>query len=176
MWTYLSRVRPRSAGPKLALFGGIVDRSSTPKLGFEGRHVPLRSCRGLVEFQSPSAAHGLRRDAGLVMKTAFLAPHAPRPCLPVWPCLGHACPRVLPVTTLHDDGLLGRAARRFVKKEKKEKDRRWFVPGCLRSSFGQIKTEAVFGPRSTEAGDRRVYRGRTLVRSLLGIKVLYQDI
>jgi len=100
------RVRPRSAGPKLALFGGIVDRSSTPKLGFEGRHVPLRSCRGLVEVQSPSAAHGLRRDAGLVMKTAFLAPHAPRPCLPVWPCLGHACPRVLPVTTLHDDGLL----------------------------------------------------------------------
>ena len=113
-----NRVRPRSAGPKLALFGGIVDRSSTPKLGFEGRHVPLRSCRGLVEFQSPSAAHGLRRDAGLVMKTAFLAPHAPRPCLPVWPCLGHACPRVLPVTTLHDDGLLGRAARRFVKKKR----------------------------------------------------------
>ena len=115
-WSKTTRVRPRSAGPKLALFGGIVDRSSTPKLGFEGRHVPLRSCRGLVEFQSPSAAHGLRRDAGLVMKTAFLAPHAPRPCLPVWPCLGHACPRVLPVTTLHDDGLLGRAARRFVKK------------------------------------------------------------
>ena len=167
LWSLLQfwkqpRVRPRSAGPKLALFGGIVDRSSTPKLGFEGRHVPLRSCRGLVEFQSPSAAHGLRRDAGLVMKTAFLAPHAPRPCLPVWPCLGHACPRVLPVTTLHDDGLLGRAARRLVKKEKKKKGRRWFVPGCLRSSFGQIKTEAVFGPRSTEAGDRRVYRGRTL--------------
>ena len=105
---FFCRVRPRSAGPKLALFGGIVDRSSTLKLGFEGRHVPLRSCQGLVEFQSRSAAYGLRRDAGLVMKTAFLAPHAPRPCLPVWPCLGHACPRVLPVTTLHDDGLLGR--------------------------------------------------------------------
>ena len=57
-------VRPRSPGPKLASFGGVVDRSSTPKLGFEGRHVPLRSCRGLMEFQSPSAAHGLRRDAG----------------------------------------------------------------------------------------------------------------
>ena len=125
-----------------------MDRSSTPKLGFEGRHVPLRSCRGLVEFQSPSAAHGLRRDAGLVMKTAFLAPHAPRPCLPVWPCLGNACPRVLPVTTLHDDGLLGRAARRFVKKEKRKKTE----DGLYQAVFGRAsvklrpKLSSVHGP------------------------------
>ena len=127
------------------------------------RALCLARARVMKHVAAPRLGALLQRDAGLVMKTAFLAPHAPRPCLPVWPCLGHACPRVLPVTTLHDDGLLGRAARRFVKKEKNKKDRRWFVPGCLRSSFGQIKTEAVFGPRSTEAGDRRVYRGRTLM-------------
>jgi hypothetical protein len=84
------------------------------------RALCLAGARVMKHVAAPRLGALLQRDAGLVMKTAFLSPHAPRPCLPVWPCPGHAWPRVLPFTTLHDDGLLGRADRRFVKKEKKK--------------------------------------------------------
>ena len=122
------------------------------------RALCLAGARVMKDIAAPRLGALLQQDVGLIRKTAIIPPHAPRPCLPVWPCLGHAWPRVLPVTTLHGDGLLGRAARRFVKNKKKEKRPKMVCTSYLRSSFGVKTPEALFGARSTEAWDRRVYR------------------
>ena len=124
------------------------------------RALCLAGARVMKHVAAPRLGALLQQDVGLIRKTAIIPPHAPRPCLPVWPCLGHAWPRVLPVTTLHGDGLLGRAARRFVKNKKKRP--KMVCTSYLRSSFGVKTPEALFGARSTEAWDRRVYRSRTL--------------
>ena len=65
----------------------------------------LAGSQVMKHVAAPRLGALLQFDVGLVTKTATLSPHAPRPCLPVCPCPGKVWPRVLPFTTLHDDGL-----------------------------------------------------------------------
>ena len=56
---------------------------------------------GLVWHPSPKACGMLYGTAGLVIETAFLSPHAPRPCLPVWPRQALSGPCVAPRPPFH---------------------------------------------------------------------------
>ena len=82
-------------------------------------YLYLAVAQVMKHVAAPHLGALLQRDVGLVTKTAILSPHAPRPCLLVEPCLGNVWPRVLPFTTMHDDGLLGGLP--WVRQGKKKK-------------------------------------------------------